>query len=36
MAEPWEIAGVAAFLASPDSRYLTGQALEVDGGMVMS
>lgn len=35
MAEPWEIAGVVAFLASEDSRYLTGQALEVDGGMVM-
>ena len=36
LAEPWEIAGVAAFLASTDSRYLTGQAIEVDGGMVMS
>lgn len=35
-AEPWEIAGVVAFLASQDSRYLTGQAIEVDGGMVMS
>ncbi len=35
MAEPWEIAGVVAFLASSDSRYLTGQAIEVDGGMVM-
>ena len=34
--QPWEIAGVIAFLASEDSRYLTGQALEVDGGMVMS
>ena len=36
LAEPWEIAGVAAFLASQDARYLTGQAIEVDGGMVMS
>jgi NAD(P)-dependent dehydrogenase (short-subunit alcohol dehydrogenase family) len=36
MAEPWEIAGVVAFLASEDSRYLTGQAIEVDGGLIMS
>jgi NAD(P)-dependent dehydrogenase (short-subunit alcohol dehydrogenase family) len=36
LAEPWEIAGVCAFLASEDSRYITGQALEVDGGLVMS
>jgi len=36
VAEPWEIAGVAAFLASNDSRYMTGQALEVDGGLIMS
>lgn len=36
LAEPWEMAGVVAFLASEDSRYLTGQAIEVDGGMVMS
>ncbi len=36
VAEPWEIAGVAAFLASQDSRYMTGQALEVDGGLIMS
>ncbi len=36
LAEPWEIAGVIAFLASEDSRYITGQALEVDGGIIMS
>jgi NAD(P)-dependent dehydrogenase (short-subunit alcohol dehydrogenase family) len=36
LAEPWEIAGVVAFLASQDSRYLTGQAIEVDGGLIMS
>ncbi len=36
LAEPWEIAGVIAFLASEDSRYITGQSLEVDGGLVMS
>lgn len=36
LAEPWEIAGVVAFLASKDSRYMTGQALEVDGGLIMS
>ena len=31
-----EIAGVVAFLASADAAYITGQAIEVDGGMVMS
>ena len=36
LAEPWEVAGVCAFLASEDSRYITGQAIEVDGGLVMS
>ncbi|MCA9948310.1 MAG: SDR family oxidoreductase, partial [Anaerolineales bacterium] len=36
LAQPWEIAGVIAFLASADARYLTGQAIEVDGGMILS
>jgi NAD(P)-dependent dehydrogenase (short-subunit alcohol dehydrogenase family) len=36
LAEPWEIAGVITFLASEDSRYLTGQAIEVDGGMILT
>jgi NAD(P)-dependent dehydrogenase (short-subunit alcohol dehydrogenase family) len=36
IAEPWEIAGVAAFLASEDARFIVGQAIEVDGGLIMS
>jgi 3-oxoacyl-[acyl-carrier protein] reductase len=30
-----DIAGAALFLAGPDARYVTGQVLTVDGGMVM-
>ena len=30
-----DVAGVAAFLASPDGAYLTGQAINVTGGMIM-
>lgn len=32
---PEDVAGVVAFLAGPDSDYMTGQAINVDGGIVM-
>jgi 3-oxoacyl-[acyl-carrier protein] reductase len=32
---PQEIAAVVSFLAGPDSSYMTGQVICVDGGMVM-
>ena len=32
---PADVAGIVAFLAGPDSDYMTGQALKVDGGLVM-
>ena len=32
---PDDIVGTAAFLASPDSDYMTGQLLMIDGGMVI-
>jgi 3-oxoacyl-[acyl-carrier protein] reductase len=33
--QPQEIAAAVSFLAGPDSSYITGQVLCVDGGMVM-
>ena len=33
--EPQQVAAAAAFLASEDAGYITGQVLHVDGGMVM-
>lgn len=35
LGEPSDVASVALFLASSDSDYLTGQAINVTGGMVM-
>lgn len=35
LGEPQDIAKVVVFLASEDSRYMTGQTLHVDGGMIM-
>jgi 3-oxoacyl-[acyl-carrier protein] reductase len=35
LGEPIDIARTVVFLASEDSRYMTGQTLHVDGGMVM-
>lgn len=33
--KPEDVAAAAAFLASEEARYITGQVLHVDGGMVM-
>ena len=32
---PADVAGAARFLVGPGARYITGQVLTVDGGMVM-
>ena len=35
VAQPNDIAGLASFLAGPDSDYITGQVIVVDGGMLL-
>ncbi|MEZ5565867.1 MAG: SDR family oxidoreductase [Gammaproteobacteria bacterium] len=36
LSEASEVAGVVSFLAGPDSDYITGQSILVDGGMVFN
>ena len=35
LGQPDDVAGVVRFLAGPEARYITGQIITVDGGMVM-
>ena len=36
LSEPSDVAGVVSFLSGPDSNYITGQSIIVDGGMVFN
>ncbi len=36
MGEPWDIARAAVFLATDEAKYITGQVIAVDGGLVLT
>jgi len=36
LGEPEDVAGVVAFLCGPDADYITGQTIQVDGGLFMA
>lgn len=36
LSEPEDVAKVISFLSGPDSDYITGQSILVDGGMVFN
>lgn len=36
LSEPEDVAACVSYLASPDSDYMTGQSLLIDGGMVFN
>lgn len=36
LSDPKDVAGIVAFLSGPDSDYITGQSILVDGGMVFN
>ena len=36
LSEPSDVAACVSYLAGPDSDYMTGQALIIDGGMVFN
>ncbi len=36
LSEPEDVAACVSYLASPDSDYMTGQSLLIDGGMVLT
>ena len=35
LGQPEDIAGIVAFLASDEARYITGQVISVSGGLTM-